>query len=184
QDRNAFRARDAAGRLDRGHGADERHAKTRAQMRQHQGRGCIASNHDEIGTVGLDQFGHELGDARDELCLVAAAVGKESVVRDIDIARVRPRLRDFAEDGEAAKPGIEDEDARCHELAYLRSASSVLPNTRSKIVSTCSKWCARSKLSFNSASFKCLRTSLSATSEEKKSASPFQARMASRWTTA
>src|SRR5262245_19369647 len=36
------------------------------------------------------------------------------VIRDIDIARVRPCLRDLAEDGEAAEPGIEDENGRCH----------------------------------------------------------------------
>ena len=39
------------------------------------------------------------------------AVGKEGVVGDVDIIRVRPRLHDFAEHREAAEAGIEHEDA-------------------------------------------------------------------------
>ncbi len=67
--------------------------------------------------VGLDQLAHEIAHALDEFRLAVTAVGKEGVVRDIDVTRVRPRLRHFAKDGEAAEPGIENEDARCHEPA-------------------------------------------------------------------
>ena len=83
-------------------------------MWQHQRRSRIAGNDDQIGTVGLDQLAHEGANARDEFGLAATAVGKEGVVGDVKVARVRPRLGDFAENGQSAETGIEDENGRCH----------------------------------------------------------------------
>ena len=51
-------------------------------------------------------------DAGDQRRFVVTAVGKERVVGDVDEARVRPRLRDLAEHGEAAEAGIEDQNGR------------------------------------------------------------------------
>ena len=51
-------------------------------------------------------------DALDQRRLALLAIGKEGVVGDVDVARVRPRLGDLAEDREAAEPGIEDKDGR------------------------------------------------------------------------
>jgi hypothetical protein len=112
--RHALGARDGAGRLDRRHGADERHAKARAQMRQHQRRSRIAGNDDQIGMVGLDQLAHQVANARDEFGLAATAVGKEGVVGDVNVIRIGPRLGDFAENGQSAETGIEGENGRCH----------------------------------------------------------------------
>src|SRR5262249_18726308 len=81
---------------------------------QHQRRGGVASDDDEIGTVGLDQLAHERAHPRDELRLAASAVGKEGIVGDIDVARIGPRLDDLAKYREAAQSGIEDEDGRSH----------------------------------------------------------------------
>jgi len=86
-------------------------------MRQHQRRGGVAGNNDEIGTVGLNQLGHESADARDEFRLAVTAIGKESVVRDIDVTRVGSRLRDFAKNGQPAQPRVEHEDGCWHELS-------------------------------------------------------------------
>jgi hypothetical protein len=172
--RHALGARDRAGRLDRRHGADERHAKARAQMRQHQRRGGVAGDDDQVGPVRLDQLAHEVADARHKLRLAVAAVRKEGVIGDVKVTRARPRLGDFAENGQSAETGIEDENGRCHggyryekNLATLSTdrerghsflwparpafgqqlrlgttiacSAQGVPNTRSKIVSTCLK---------------------------------------------
>src|SRR5262249_15434247 len=88
--------------------------KARAQMRQHQRRSSIAGNDDQIGTMGLDQLAHKVAHARDELGLAATAVGKEGIVGDVDVARIGPHLGDLAKNGEAAEPGIEDENGGSH----------------------------------------------------------------------
>ncbi len=85
----------------------------RAQMRQHQRRGGVAGDDHEVGTVRRDQVAHQRDHARDQLRLAVAAVGKEGVVGHVDVASVRPRLHHLAKDGEAAEPGIEDENGRC-----------------------------------------------------------------------
>ena len=94
--RHPPRDRRRAGRLDRRHRPDERHAELRAQVRQHERRGGVAGDDDEAGTVGIDQFAHERDDALDQRGLVLVAVGKEGVVGDVDVARIaaapwRPR---------------------------------------------------------------------------------------------
>src|SRR5262249_32972379 len=68
----------------------------------------------QIGTIGLDQLAHKVAHARDELRLAATAIGKEGIVGNIDVARIGPRLGDLAKNGEAAKPGVKDEDAASH----------------------------------------------------------------------
>jgi hypothetical protein len=83
-------------------------------MRQHQRRGGVASDDDEIGTVGFDQLAHERAHPRDKLRLAASAVGKEGIVGDVDVARIGPRPDDLAKNREAAEPGIEDENGRNH----------------------------------------------------------------------
>ena len=60
----------------------------------------------------LDQLAHQGDDALDQFRLALAAVGKEGIVGDVEVARVGARLGDLAEDREAAEPGIEDEDGR------------------------------------------------------------------------
>ena len=57
-----------------------------------------------------DQLAHQRPDAADKLLLAMAAVREERIVRDIDIARIRPAAHDLAGDGQAAKAGVEDED--------------------------------------------------------------------------
>src|SRR2546430_17449305 len=81
---------------------------------QHQRRGGIASDDHEIGSMRREQLARERADARDELVLAVAAIGKEGVIGDIDVVRVGPRLRYFAKDGKPAQAGIEDEDGRGH----------------------------------------------------------------------
>src|SRR5262249_3353393 len=56
----------------------------------------------------------ERADPRDELRLAAAAIGKEGIVGDVDVARIGPHLGDLAKNGEAAEPGIKDENGRGH----------------------------------------------------------------------
>src|SRR5262249_2796421 len=46
--------------------------------------------------------------------LAATAIGKEGIVGDVDVARIGPHLGDLAKDGEAAEPGIEDENGGSH----------------------------------------------------------------------
>ena len=110
--RHALAGGARAGGLDRRHGPDEGNGEPRAQMRQHQGRGGIAGEHDEIGAVFGDEVGHESYEALDQFGVAAAGIGKERIVGDIEIARIRPRLRDLAKDREATEPGIEDENGR------------------------------------------------------------------------
>src|SRR5215472_1500958 len=69
--------------------------------------------------MGFDQLAHKRAHPRDELRLAASAVGKEGIVGDVEVARIGPRLDDLAKNGEAAEPGIKDEDARCHEDLWL-----------------------------------------------------------------
>src|SRR5262249_22240692 len=72
------------------------------------------SDDDEVGAVGLNQFAHERADPRDKLRFAAAAIGKEGIVGDVDVARIGPHLGDLAKNGEAAEPGIKDENGRGH----------------------------------------------------------------------
>src|SRR5262249_57034182 len=95
-------------------------AKAPAQMRQHQRRGGVASDDDEIGTVSFDQLAHERAHPRDEFRLAATVIGKEGIVGDVDVARIGPRIDDLAKNGEAAEPGIKDKDARYHEDLWLQ----------------------------------------------------------------
>ena len=63
--------------------------------------------------MGLDQLAHEGNHARHELGLAMAAIRKESIVGDVEVARIGARLEDLAKDGEAPEPGIEHENGRC-----------------------------------------------------------------------
>ena len=115
--------RGRAGRLDRRHRADERHREARPQRRQHEGRGGVAGDHDEVGLMRRDEVGHHGDDARDELALRPAAVGKQRVVGRIDEARVGPRARDLAIDRQSAEAGIEHQDGRgTHGAGHDRGA--------------------------------------------------------------
>ena len=42
--------------------------------------------------------------------LAVVAIGKERIVGDIDVVRIGPGADDLAQDREAAKAGVEDED--------------------------------------------------------------------------
>ena len=64
--------------------------------------------------MGFDQLAHERAHPRDEFRLGASVVGKEGIVGDVDVERIGPRLDDLAKNGEAAEPGIKDEDGRSH----------------------------------------------------------------------
>ena len=50
-----------------------------------------------------DQLAHESRDAIDQLRLAMIAIGKESIVGDVDVAQVGPCLGDLSEHGETAK---------------------------------------------------------------------------------
>ena len=91
--RHELGLRGCAGRLDRRHGADERHFEVRPQLRQHQRRGGVAGDHHEVGPVRRDQLAHHRRARARPARLRPAAVGEEGVVGGIDEARVRPRLR-------------------------------------------------------------------------------------------
>ena len=56
---DALRTRQLGRRLDRRHGADERDREALPQRRQHQGRGGVAGDHDEVGRMPLDQALHD-----------------------------------------------------------------------------------------------------------------------------
>ena len=107
-----FGLRAGAGRLDRGHGADEGHLVSAAQMRHDQRGSGIAGDHHEIGGVGRDQLADQRHHAGDDLLLAVVAIGEEGVVGDIDVMRVGTGADDLAQDREAAKAGIEHENRR------------------------------------------------------------------------
>jgi len=110
---HAFADGGRARRLDRRDGADEWNAKAPAQMRQHKGRGGITGDNNELRRICGDQLAHENRDAIDQLRLAMVAIGKESIVRDIDVMRVGSCFGDLPEHGETAKAGIEDQNGRC-----------------------------------------------------------------------
>ena len=85
-----------------------------AQLRQHQRRGCIAGDDDEIGTLTVDQLAHEGNYTGDQLGLTAGAVRKKRIIGDVDEACIRTSPGDLAKDGQAAESGIEDENGRCN----------------------------------------------------------------------
>ena len=62
--------------------------------------------------MGGDQFADHRHHPGDDLFLAMVAVGKEGVIRDINIMRVRPRLDDLTQYREPAKAGIEYENCR------------------------------------------------------------------------
>ncbi len=99
--------RAGTGRLDRRHGADERHREFSAQFREHDGGSGVAGDDDQIGPVRRDEFAHQPGDARDQRRLRHGAIWKRCIVGNIEEIGVRPRGRDLAIDGEAAEAGIE-----------------------------------------------------------------------------
>jgi len=59
-----------------------------------------------------DQFPHQRHHAGDDLVLAVVAVGKEGVVRDVDVMRVGARSHDLTQDREPAKAGIEHQNRR------------------------------------------------------------------------
>ena len=89
----------------KGHGG-----KGRAQIRQHQGRGRVAGDDDGVGRERIDQPADDRDDAGDQRRLRPGPVGKAGIIRRIDERRVRPRGRDFGQDGESAEAGIEHEN--------------------------------------------------------------------------
>ena len=64
----------------------------------------------KTGGMARDQLADQRHHAGDDLLLAVVAIGKERIVGDIDIVRVRPGADDLAQDREAAKAGVEDED--------------------------------------------------------------------------
>ena len=101
-----------AGRLDRRHGADKRHAVGRAQMCHHRNRHGVAGDHHKVGPVRGDQFTDQRHDPCDDRVFAVVAVGKEHVVGDIDKMRVGAHPDDLTQDGETAEAGIEQENRR------------------------------------------------------------------------
>jgi hypothetical protein len=91
---------------------DERHCVTLAQMRQHQGRRGVASDHHEIGSVVRNQRADQSHHARDQRRFLLRPVGKKRIVGHIDKRRVRPRALDLAQDGEATEAGVKDQNGR------------------------------------------------------------------------
>ena len=79
-------------------------------MRHHERGGGVAGNHHQNGGVARDQLADQRHHAGDDLLLAVVAVGKERVVGDIDVVRVGPGADDLAQDREAAKAGVEDEN--------------------------------------------------------------------------
>ena len=79
-------------------------------MRHHKRGSGVAGNHHHGGGVAGDQLTDQRHHAGDDLFLAMMAIGKERIVGDIDVVRVRPGADDLAQDREAAKAGIEDED--------------------------------------------------------------------------
>ena len=57
----------------------------------------------------LADQGHHPGDDR---LLAVMAIGKERIVRDVDIMRIGPRRDDLTQHREAAKAGIEHQNRR------------------------------------------------------------------------
>ena len=101
-----------AGRLDGGHGSDKGHDVPLAQMRHDKGGGGVAGDHHQIGGVRGDQFADQRHHPGDDLILAMMAVGKERVIRDINIMRIRPCADDLTQNGETAKTGIEYQNRR------------------------------------------------------------------------
>ena len=59
-----------------------------------------------------DQLAHHRHHAGNDLLLGVVAIGKEHIVGDIDIMRVRPQPHHLAQHREPAKAGIEHENRR------------------------------------------------------------------------
>ena len=93
-------------RLDRGHHADHRDAGRGAQLRQADGADGVAGGDDEVGLHAIDRAVHHVEEMRQQLGIGPRAIGKERVVAQIGEARLRQRLADLGDDGEAAQAGI------------------------------------------------------------------------------
>ncbi len=123
---NADRARRAhlRGRLDRGHGADDRQVQRGAHRRQRDGGGGVAGDHDQSRAVALRQPPQQRGHARGDLPFRLHAIGKAGRIGDINEARIRhggPRGRD---DRQPPHPGIEEQDRpRIAHTAGIRAAA-------------------------------------------------------------
>ena len=79
-------------------------------MRHHKRGSGVAGNHHQSGGVTCDQLADQRHHAGDDLLLAVVAVGKKRVICDIDVMRVGPGADNLAQDREAAKAGVEDED--------------------------------------------------------------------------
>ena len=99
-------------RLDRRHHADHRDAGGGAQLRQADGADGVAGGDDEVGLHAIDRAVHHIEEMRQQLGIRPRAIGKERVVAQIGEARLRQRLADLGNDGEAAQAGIGRENRR------------------------------------------------------------------------
>ena len=81
-------------------------------MRQHQRRGGVAGDHDDVGPVRGDQLADQRTTRATNAFLGRGAVGEEGVIGDIDEIGVRPRGDDLAKDGQPAEAGIKDQNGR------------------------------------------------------------------------
>ena len=76
-------------------------------MRHHKRGSGVAGNHHQSGGVARDRLGDQRHHAGNNLVLAVMAIGKERIVRDIDVVRVGPGVDDLAQDRKAAKAGVE-----------------------------------------------------------------------------
>ena len=90
-------------RFDRRDGADERQCELLPQVGEHDGRGSVAGDDDEVGLLRFDQSPHQVENAGNEHGLGQRSVGKRGVVGDKKEIGVRPCRCDLAIDGEPAE---------------------------------------------------------------------------------
>ena len=64
-----------------------------AQVRQHDGRGGVAGDDDDVGRVRGDQFAHQRHHAGDQRLLAVLAIGEEGVIGDIGKIALRDARR-------------------------------------------------------------------------------------------
>ena len=119
-----------AGRLDRRHGADERHREARPQLRQHQGRRGVAGDHHDVGRVRRDQLRHQRHHAADQLLLAVAPIGKERIVGDID---ERASGRAFATSRNTVRPPRPESNTRMVGVAMVRHVPRDQSKARSRL---------------------------------------------------
>ena len=124
QNRDEAVAAARGGGLHRRNGADEGDGETGPQRREHQRRGRVAGDDDEVGMEARDQPLHHREHAGDQRRLAQPSIGKGGVVGGVDDVGIGAAGDDFAQHGQAAETGIEQEDGRAA-LRHHRAAMAV-----------------------------------------------------------